>query len=204
MTFSDLGKPKNPAIIKEILKYMFLITGLGNPGEELKNTKHNLGFMVLEQLTKDATWQEKKAYSALLAKTIINGQETILAKPLTFMNNSGQAVKKIAKDFKIKPDKIIVIHDDLDLEIGKIKLSQNKNSGGHKGVQSIIDHIKSKNFIRIRIGIGKTKKEKTADFVLSAFSKKDVAAINQTIDQSCLAVEEILANGYQIAAGKFN
>jgi len=132
MTFSDLGKPKNPAIIKKILKYMFLITGLGNPGEELKNTKHNLGFMVLEQLTKDATWQEKKAYSALLAKTIINDQEAILAKPLTFMNNSGQAVKKIAKDFKIKPDKIIVIHDDLDLEIGKIKLSQNKNSGGTK------------------------------------------------------------------------
>lgn len=183
---------------------MFLITGLGNPGEELKDTKHNLGFAVLDQLDPDAKWQEKKAYSALLAKTTIAGQEAVLVKPLTFMNNSGQAVKKIAKDFKIKPDKIIVVHDDLDLPIGGIKLSQNKNSGGHKGVQSIIDHIKSKNFIRIRIGIGKTKKEETAQFVLSAFSKKDSAAVKETIKQACQAVQEIASNGYQIAAGKFN
>jgi PTH1 family peptidyl-tRNA hydrolase len=149
---------------------MKLIIGLGNPGEEYKKTRHNAGFLVLDNIASklQATSYKLQAnFNTEISNGIIDNEKIILTKPQTFMNNSGQAVKAIVDYYKINPEDIIVIHDDLDISLGEYKISKNKNSGGHKGVQSIIDYLGTKDFTRIRIGImTKNKKTPTEKFVL--------------------------------------
>ena len=170
---------------------MKLIIGLGNPGEEYKKTRHNVGFLTVDKIANSiqySVFSIQQKFNAEISNGIIDNEKIILAKPQTFMNNSGQAVKAIVDYYKIDPENIIVIHDDLDIPLGKYKFSKNKNSGGHKGVQSIIDHLGTKDFSRIRIGIGtgvqvSTCKIPTEKFVLERFNEKEMEIAEGVIDK---------------------
>jgi len=160
---------------------MKIIIGLGNPGKQYDNTRHNLGFMVLDALAKelDLKWQANKKFQSEVAK----GVDQILVKPQTFMNNSGQAVAAILSYYKLTPADLTVIHDDLDIELGKYKTSIDSRSAGHRGVESIIDHLKTKDFKRIRIGIKTPVLEKIPvdKFVMQKFNKVEKKIINPII-----------------------
>jgi PTH1 family peptidyl-tRNA hydrolase len=155
-----------------------IIVGLGNPGQEYQNTRHNIGFQIIDTIAENLILKSlklNKKFQAEVCEGTFGEQKVILAKPQTFMNNSGLAIKKIKTFYKIKPQDIIIIHDDIDLPIGIIRISQEASSGGHKGIESIIYNLKSKNLIRIRIGIANELRTKIpADkFVLQKFSIED-------------------------------
>ena len=133
---------------------MKLIIGLGNPGEEYENTRHNLGFIIVDRIARDSDseFSFEKKFNAEIAKSKVDDTSVILAKPHTFVNKSGEAARKLKLFYKTKTENIIVIHDDLDMEFGTFKLSFAKDSGGHRGVQNIIDNLKTNKFWRLRIG----------------------------------------------------
>ncbi len=168
---------------------MQLIAGLGNPGQEYQNNRHNIGFQVLDQL--DGNFKLEKKFKAEIAK----GDNFILTKPQTFMNNSGQAVKALKTFYKIKPENIIVVHDDIDLAIGTIRISQGASSGGNKGVESIIKEIGAKNFIRIRVGVANSQREKVpADkFVLQNFNPSDKKILKNLMPQILEALNLLIS-----------
>lgn len=151
---------------------MQLIIGLGNPGKKFKNTPHNVGFETLDLFKKQgqfSAWQEKKKLKAKISK----GEDLILAKPQTFMNESGKAVKAIMDYYKIALSELWIIQDDLDLEIGKLRLKKDSGSGGHKGIESIIEELKTQNFKRIKIGVGPKPENMLAkDYVLKKITKQ--------------------------------
>jgi PTH1 family peptidyl-tRNA hydrolase len=162
---------------------MHIIVGLGNPGKQYENTRHNAGFMAVEALAKELglKWKNNKKFKADLSQ----GDDVILIKPLTFMNDSGSGVALALAYYKLSPEKLTVIHDDLDLELGKYKISLDSTSAGHKGVQSIIDQLKTKNFKRIRIGIKPSQATPmpAEKYVLQKFNESELAVINQIIKQ---------------------
>jgi PTH1 family peptidyl-tRNA hydrolase len=155
---------------------MFLIVGLGNPGEKCKGTWHNMGFMAIDAFAKENNFPEfelKKILKAETSEKEINGEKVILAKPQTFMNLSGEAVGLLAKHYKNK--NLIVLHDDIDLPFETIRISKNRGTAGHKGVESIVNKIKTKDFWRIRLGIQPQRKPENAeDFVLKKINDKGV------------------------------
>jgi PTH1 family peptidyl-tRNA hydrolase len=158
---------------------MKLIVGLGNPGKKYTKTRHNVGFLVLdeifEQVAKESDisgWELSKKFNAEIAGYTEKGEKVILAKPMTFMNASGQSVGLLAHYYKIPPQDIIVVHDDKDLKLGEIKFQKDKGHAGHNGIRSIIESIGSQNFERVRIGIASANERKmknTAKFVLGRF-----------------------------------
>jgi len=184
---------------------MFLIIGLGNPLKKYINTRHNVGFMAIDKFKENNNFPgfkfDKKS-NALLSKK----DNIILLKPQTFMNESGKSVKKIIKDKNIKLENLIVVHDDIDLIIGKIKIVKDRGSAGHKGVESIINELKTKNFIRIRIGIGfqSEKPKDTKNFVINNFTKEEKEIINKTLEEVNEAIKIIIENGYEKAATIYN
>jgi len=190
---------------------MEIIVGLGNLGKKFEKTRHNLGFRVIDELARKNKFPDFKLGKKLLAKISqeeINEKEIILAKPQTFMNLSGKAVKLITRRYNLDPKNLIVIHDDLDLPLGKIKIVKNRGSAGHKGVQSIIDELKTKDFIRIRVGIKnqkiKNRKQKIEDFVLKRFKKKEEKKLKGIIEKTCRAIEMAIKEGVEKAMQKFN
>ncbi len=184
---------------------MKLIIGLGNPEKKYQHTRHNFGFLSLNSLSKknNLTWKKHKTSNSLITNFKYNKEKIILAKPQTFMNNSGSAAKLLKQYYKLPTNKIIVIYDDLDLPFNKLKISKSKSSGGHKGVDSIIQYLKSKEFIRMRLGIG-PKKDNAESFVLGKFNEEQTKKLPEIIDTSHLALEEILAEGYDSASNKYN
>ncbi|MFA5355547.1 MAG: aminoacyl-tRNA hydrolase, partial [Candidatus Paceibacterota bacterium] len=157
------------------MKYMFLITGLGNPGEKYKNTWHNMGFLALDAFAKENDFPEfelKKILKAEISEKEVNGEKVILAKPQTFMNLSGETVGLLIKHYKTK--NLIVLHDDIDLPFGKLRIARNRGAAGHKGIESVVKVIKTKDFLRIRMGIQPEKKPKNAEsFVLKKIIERD-------------------------------
>ncbi|MEA2097998.1 MAG: aminoacyl-tRNA hydrolase [Patescibacteria group bacterium] len=171
---------------------MKLVIGLGNPGEEYKKTRHNAGFLAVDELVLSSKYPSNLAgkqilstqskFNAEISQGTMNNEKVILVKPLTFMNNSGQAVRAVLDYYKINTEDIIVIHDDLGILLGKYKISKNKNFGGHKGVQSIIDYLGTKDFTRIRIGIMiENKKTPTEKFVLERFNEEEMEIVDKVI-----------------------
>lgn len=152
---------------------MKLIIGLGNPGIEYNNTRHNIGFFYIDLYAKKMNGNFKQKFQGEYVKFKINSEDVILLKPLTYMNLSGESVIKYVNYFKIKSEDILVIHDDLDMEFGKIKLKTNGSSGGHNGIKSIISCLNSENFKRLKIGINKSKEMDTKDYVLGKFTKEE-------------------------------
>ena len=175
---------------------MILIVGLGNPGKKYTRTQHNVGFRIIDYFRKAnnfPTWRNNRSFFSKISLGKIGNKKIILAKPQTFMNNSGQAVSKIIKKFKIKTKDIIVCQDDLDINFGKIKISVNKSSAGHKGIESIIQSIGTKNFTRIRLGT-KTEKETEdkKDIVLTDFSSEEEKKIPELLSSSNNMILKIL------------
>ena len=185
-----------------------LIVGLGNPGEKYQNTRHNTGELILNFWAKNndlLSFKYDKKLKSFINKAFFNGQEIILALPQTFMNESGIAVSQIAKFYKILPENIWIIHDDLDLPLGKIKISKDKSSAGHKGAQSIIDHLKTKDFVRFRIGISNEfleKQKKTKDFVLEKFTSKEKKILKEVIKKTSQMIEISLMEGFDKAMSR--
>ncbi|MBX4190437.1 aminoacyl-tRNA hydrolase [Candidatus Parcubacteria bacterium] len=173
---------------------MKLIVGIGNPEEQYKDTRHNIGFMFLDYVAKKVesnSFELDKNSNALVSKSKIDKTPVVFAKPLSYVNKSGDVVGKLAKMYKVKPQDVIIVQDDLDIEFGSFKNSFNKNSGGHKGIESIIKALKTKEFYRLRIGIAvkalhkarqqseNQRDEFVQDFVLSKFSKNDQDTVDQ-------------------------
>ena len=159
---------------------MFLIVGLGNPKRKFKKTRHNIGFRVLDCIQKENGFPKFKFEKKFNADVSVTNN-IILLKPQTFMNNSGRAIKAFRDYYKINIEDIFIIHDDLSLELGKVKLSYDKESAGHNGVRSIITDLQTKKFKRIRIGIKPIEKiESIKDFVLKKFSKKEELILQKT------------------------
>lgn len=173
---------------------MFLIVGLGNPKDEHKNTRHNIGRDFVFYFAKKNNFPEfkpDKKFKALTSQKKIEDKDVLLLLPETFMNLSGDAVLSAARYFKIKPENIFVVHDEIDLPFGRAKITLGRGSGGHKGIEDIINKIKTKNFFRVRIGIhpSSEKKIKAEDIVLEKFSdeeKKELKNIKETINQALL------------------
>ncbi len=183
---------------------MKLIVGLGNPGSEYKRTRHNVGFMFLEALEQqlDLNFTLDKGFKCFLSEKNINGEKVLFCKPVTFMNLSGEAVSKVCKYYKVEIDDILVIHDDLDLPVGKVRIRRNGSSGGQKGMKNIIELLGSSEIKRIRIGISKNKD--TINHVLGAFSKEDQITIDLVTEKAKEMVEFYLSNTFDNFMSRYN
>lgn len=173
---------------------MKLIIGLGNPGNEYKNTRHNIGFMVVDSFADkhNVVFKTENKFKSDVAIFNYKGEKVILVKPLTYMNLSGEAVRPILDFYKIKIDDMIIICDDLDSNPGRIRLRQNGSSGGHNGLKSIIQHINTEQFKRIKIGIGRDKLIDVASYVLGNIKDSDKEVTEKAIDDACLALEDFI------------
>lgn len=189
---------------------MKLIVGLGNPGQSYANNRHNIGFICLRYFarTQGIKLDQKKAL-ARIGQGTVAGNKIVLARPQTFMNNSGQSVSRLLRIFRANPKDLLVIHDDLDLPLAKIRLSFGSGSGGHKGINSIIQELGTQEFNRIRVGIGRPAKPNPTEediiaYVLSNFTPEEKQAINQVIPKVNEAILCLLTEGLTSAMNRFN
>jgi PTH1 family peptidyl-tRNA hydrolase len=191
---------------KEGTQAMYLILGLGNPGRRYQFTRHNIGFMVLEKIA--AQWEvdlKQKSFDALWNRGKIAGINVLLAMPQTYMNLSGNAARKLLAYFKMDISNLIVIHDDLDLPFGKLRLKTGGGNAGHKGLKSIVTCLGSADFMRVRLGIGKPSDEsRIEDYVLERFESKEAAELQQIIQLAADAATDIVISGMQTAMAKYH
>lgn len=181
-----------------------LIVGLGNPGSEYHNTRHNVGFMAIDTISKKHHIPIRtNRNQAHIGEGQINGHKVILAKPMTYMNLSGAAVKGLMRRFQIAPSELLVIYDDAALPLGRLRIRPGGSAGGHNGIKSIINSIGTQDFPRIRIGIGSTDRD-LIDHVLSKFQHSELMVIYNAIDKAIEAVEVILDQGLEAAMNRFN
>lgn len=192
------------SMLKKSASKIWLVVGLGNPGREYANTRHNIGFVLTDKLAAD--FKLNKKFQAEVAEIKTAGQKTILAKPQTFMNESGQAVQAIMNFYKIKPEHLIVAHDDLDIPLGQFKIQKNRSAAGHNGVQSIIDQLGTQGFIRLRLGIGAKRptRQDGASFVLAKFDKEENKQLEEILVSATEAVKMIVKEGVEKAMTVFN
>jgi peptidyl-tRNA hydrolase, PTH1 family len=184
-----------------------LIVGLGNPGIEYQFTPHNLGFLTVDRLANDADVEVRnRNCRAVTARAVIEEQQVLLAKPETYMNLSGMAVRELVEKYEADPAKdLIVIYDELDLPLGKIRIRQRGSSAGHNGMESIIGALGSQEFLRIRLGIGPEKKVSDgAKYVLAPFRKSQLKLVDEILDTASEAVKMILRDGPGAAMNRFN
>ncbi len=185
---------------------MKLVVGLGNPGETYEGTRHNLGFMVLDRLAaRHGTAVDIKKKKSMVGRIKLGKERVMLLKPQTFVNLSGEAVLYMASFLRVMPENIIVVCDDINLPLGKIRVRRYGSSGGHNGVKSLIQFLRSDNFPRVRIGIGSPKEgEELEKFVLSKFTPEELNVINSAMDKACDAVELIIQGEIDKAMNLYN
>ena len=185
---------------------MYLIVGLGNPEEEYSKTRHNMGFNVINKLADEYKIEVKqKKFQALFGSGMIGKNKVILLKPQTYMNLSGQSVREVVDFYKISIDEILVIYDDMDIEPGKIKIRKKGSSGGHNGIKNIIQEIKTENFSRIRVGIGRPQlKGDDINYVIGEIPKEEISKLEDGIEKAEKAVIDLLNNGIDYAMNKYN
>lgn len=177
---------------------------LGNPGRRYSKTRHNVGFMVADNIAGRHGIELKTKESYMTGKGSIEDNEVILMEPLTFMNRSGAAVKEVMRRYALGSESLIVVHDDLDMETGKLKIRKRGSSGGHKGVDSIIESIGTREFIRVKIGIGREEGVPAEEYVLRKFGKDQIPLIKDAIGRVSDAIAMILRNGVDKAMNEFN
>lgn len=184
----------------------FLIVGLGNPGKEYELTRHNIGFIVLDNFAEKAGIEiSNTGFNGLYGKGEYLNNKLYLLKPQTFMNRSGESVKEIKNFYKIPSQQMIVIHDELDISLGNLKVKEGGGTAGHNGLESIKAAIGNSDFTRVRVGIGKPDlKGKTVKHVLSIFNKEEIDILNETIEKATDAVHEIISSGARSAMNKYN
>lgn len=179
---------------------MKLIVGIGNPGHEYALTRHNVGFIILDNYASASVWKTNKEYSLTMLN--VHGEQVILLKPLTYVNLSGYAVSKVAHYYKVPPKDILVIHDDLDLQEKKYRLKTNSSSGGHNGIKSIIEQLGSKEFSHLKVGIGNDKKNDTKSYVLAKLSKEEIEFLKSNIFKEI--IDYYILNGIEKTMNKYN
>lgn len=185
---------------------MYFIVGLGNPGRQYENTRHNIGFLTIDYLANKHNIDVKKSkFKSLYGQGEISGQKVMLIKPQTYMNNSGEALKELRNFYKFDEDELIVIVDDIDIDFGKIRIKQKGSAGTHNGMKSIIYQLQYDTFPRIKVSVGKKPDYMDlANFVLSGFSEKEVEIIREEIKLASQAIETMLDSGIDKAMNKFN
>lgn len=185
---------------------VFLIVGLGNPGREYRDTRHNIGFLVLDRLAARLDCRFSRLQSkALVVKVTFQEHHLVLAKPQTFMNLSGQAISGLVNFYKVPLSQLVVVYDDVDLSFGTLRIRPAGGSGGHNGMNSIIEKLKTSEFPRLRMGIGRPPgRMDAADYVLQSFSKNESEELKIFLDRSAEAVLTIISEGLQASMNKFN
>ena len=184
---------------------MKMIVGLGNPGIEFNNTRHNIGFIVIDHFCKSNKLMNfKEKYNGLYQMVKINNESVLLLKPLSYMNLSGTVIKKFASFYKINPQDILIIQDDLDMPVGKIKLKYKGSSGGHNGIKNIISELKTENFPRFKLGIGRDLNYAIKDYVLSKFNKSDEEKLEQILTFSDEILEKFVTDDFEKVMSKYN
>lgn len=186
---------------------MFIIVGLGNPGKEYDNTRHNMGFKVIDRLSdKYGIDVTAKKHKALVGKGVIDGNKVVLAKPQTFMNLSGESVRELLDFYKVdETSELIIVYDDITLDVGNIRVRKNGSAGGHNGMKSIIAHVGHNEFMRVRVGIGeKPPKMDLADWVLGHFPKTDEEGVNEGTLKATEALLMLMDGKVDDAMNRFN
>ena len=181
---------------------MKLIVGLGDPDKEYDKTRHNVGFMVIDNYLGSVNWSNK--FNALYCEKVINGEKIIFVKPLTYMNNSGNAVGEFVRYFNIDNKDILVIQDDLDLNVGDYKLKMHSSSGGHNGIKSIIASLSNQDFPRLKVGIGSVKKDEVIDYVLGKFSKSELEVLNELFNTFDKIINSFINEGIDKTMNVYN
>lgn len=183
---------------------MYLVVGLGNPGDEYRHTRHNVGFDVINLMAeKYNTSINRIKFKGVCGEIIISGEKVILLKPSTYMNLSGESVREAASFYKIPNENIIIMYDDISLDAGKLRIRSKGSAGGHNGIKSIIANMSSDVFLRIKIGVGQPEKA-LIPHVLGRFSKEDRSLVEKTFEASIKAVQTIIAKGDTEAMNQFN
>lgn len=187
--------------------YEYMIVGLGNPGAKYEMTRHNAGFLAIDMLAMKQNKEIKRLkYHALIGDAVIEGKKCLLMKPQTFMNNSGEAVAEAARFYKIPPQNIIVLSDDISLDVGKIRIRRKGSAGGHNGLKSIIAHLGSDEFPRVKIGVGKKPDAYTdlADWVLGRFPKELEPQLKEALENANGAISLIVQDKFDRAMNLYN
>jgi PTH1 family peptidyl-tRNA hydrolase len=183
---------------------MFLIVGLGNPGKEYEDTRHNIGFKVVDNIAKEYNIEiNRQKFKGIYGEGFIDGKKVMLLKPATYMNLSGESVREVVDFYNLENEEVLVIYDDISLETGMLRIREKGSAGGHNGIKSIIAHLGSDVFPRIKVGVG----QPTGDLVkhvLGRFSKEEIEVLNQSIDASTKAAKEIIKTDAKTAMNQFN
>lgn len=184
---------------------MYIIVGLGNPGKKFDGTRHNVGFDTIDLLAhRNDIKVNKLKHKALYGEGFWRGEKVILAKPQTYMNLSGESIRDMVEFYKIDPQNLIVIYDDIDLEVGALRIRIKGSSGSHNGMKSITYQLGSQDFPRVRIGIGKPQFGDLSDYVLGKFPKNQIPIMRESIEKATLAVETIVEKGIDLAMNQYN
>jgi PTH1 family peptidyl-tRNA hydrolase len=194
-------------IFKRKSTYDWLVAGLGNPGLQYENTRHNAGFMAVDAMADDLGFEfNKNKYDALIGECKIGDNRVLVIKPQTYMNNSGKAVQKISAFYKIPNDRIIVLHDDISFDIGVLRTRRKGSDGGQKGLRDIIELLGTDEIIRIKIGVGKKPSNgtDTVNWVLGKFPLDSVEDLKKALERAVKAVKEIVLRGIDSAMNKYN
>jgi len=183
---------------------MWLIAGLGNPGRKYERTRHNVGFMVIEEVAcrNDIDLRDKKTLR--IGRGSADGNDILLVEPLLYMNLSGHVIKDMLRKFSVEPANLIVIHDDLDMETGKLRIRKTGSSGGHKGIESIIEHTGSRDFLRVKIGIGREQWMPAEEYVLRKFRREELVVMKEAIQKAADVICSIITEGVDKAMNRYN
>ncbi len=196
-----MGQPRPCASQSE----RFMIVGLGNPGERYERTRHNVGFWCVDRLAEDwSASRERRRFKAVISELKVGPRRLVLVKPQTFMNDSGDAVAPASRWYKVPATQLLVIHDDLDLPVGRIRLRRGGSSGGHRGVASIIQRLGHGDFLRLRIGIGRPPSDDAVDHVLSRFTPEEQSVVDRIVDAVPDVIRCVLEDGIAEAMNRYN
>ena len=183
---------------------MFLIVGLGNPGSQYEDTRHNIGFKVIDNIAKEYNIEiNRQKFKGMCGEGFINGEKVILLKPTTYMNLSGESIREVVDFYKISNEDVLVIYDDISLDVGRLRIREKGSAGGHNGIKSIIAHLGTDIFPRIKVGVGQPNVD-LVNYVLGKFTKEEMEVLSESIDASTKAAKEIISSDVKTAMNIYN
>ena len=183
---------------------MFLIVGLGNPGSQYEDTRHNIGFKVVDNIAKEYNIEiNRQKFKGMCGEGFINGEKVILLKPSTYMNLSGESIREVVDFYKLSNEDLVVIYDDISLDVGRLRIREKGSAGGHNGIKSIIAHLGTDIFPRIKVGVGQPNVD-LVNYVLGKFTKEEMEVLSESIDASTIAVREMLSSDVKTAMNIYN